>query len=593
MIAKKLVALVAGTVLTAGLVSVLGMPAASAAVGPGEDRQIATPTGWWTYNGIDAATVSSKLSANGARLTDIKVEPGSTDKFTVTMVKNAGAYASGWWWYPALDAIQVNAYAAANNARPTVLQGYKTSSGIRYATIMVSNTGANAEAWSWYAGSTSFVASKVTSSRRMVSFGRILGTDSYTVVFGSNSGTDATGWWWYYGKTTDQIKSLLSTNHARLVDLDRNDDGSFNVIMYSNPSGIASRWYVNSTAQGVLDHANQEGQRIIDLTPYYIFGNKYFASVMVNNLDATSLKLKNIISPKIDSGFYGFYFKQFGGSTLAALQSTKYYEPASALKVLYHYKTIDSEESGTTADTTSITYHYDTSAPTDPGICPDDFGTTATTNLKNADTQMMQKSDNRMTRGILDKYGKPAMTALAATLGMTRTFINHNIGCPTDGTHNWTTLTDLDKVYEAFQTGSMISSGTWRTQFRSRMLNQGNYGPYKTSICAIVSQEATAMGKSATVATNFCNAITWIAKGGSYDYGDSYPYKVDWSGMSLTSLPYKSGTVLAPKFFVFGDYVNQVELNSDTESTAVSTARGKLYQEAMRPYIHAALASGW
>jgi hypothetical protein len=183
------------------------------------------------------------------------------------------------------------------------------------------------------------------------------------------------------------------------------------------------------------------------------------------------------------------------------------------------------------------------------------------------------------------------MESYAASLGLTNTQINHNIGCPTSTTHNVTTLVDLGKVYEAFQNGTVTSSSTWQAQFRSRMLNQSNYSGFKASICPIVNQEATKLGKSASVATNFCNAMTWIAKGGSYDYGVGYPRSVSYDGLSLTGVPYKASGTVTPRYFIFGEYIDGTTLTSDAQRTAINNARSKEYQEALRSYIHAALAT--
>jgi hypothetical protein len=296
--------------------------------------------------------------------------------------------------------------------------------------------------------------------------------------------------------------------------------------------------------------------------------------------------------PSSGTGAYGFYLKQVGGPTLAGVEQSHGYEPASALKVLYHATSIHQESLGNTSDATVITYHYNPADPTNPGICPDDFATTATTNLLNADEQMMWNSDNRMTRGILENYGKATVLAYASSLGLTNTHINHNIGCPTSTTHNVTTLVDLGRVYEQFQNGTVTSNSAWRTQFRQRMLNQSNYSGFRSSICPVVQHEATKLGKSATTATNFCNAITWIAKGGSYDYGVGYPRQVSYDNVALTGLPYKTSTgVPAPKYFVFGEYIDGTTLTSDPQRTAINTARGNEDLEAMRPYIDAALST--
>jgi hypothetical protein len=560
---------------------------ALASVGPADDRQMTTPTSWSTYTGVTATQVNSYLSANSARITSLQVE-SSTPTFTVVMVRNTGSYSSAWWWYYGKTEGEVNSLLSSHGARPISMQAYSTSSGVRYAVVMVPNTGSSAKASWWYHGSASFISSQLsTHNARLIELSPHPG-GGYVGIMVQNTGTNATSWWWYYGISSSSVNSTLSTHHARLIDLSRNSNGSYNVVMYSS-SGTRWYWYYGQSPSGALEKANQLGERIIDATSYVVGGLKREAVVMLRNTNSRSEALRNIIAPKVDSGAYGFYLKQVGGSTLASLQSTRQYEPASALKILYHAKSIHEESLGSALDKDIITYHYDPAHPNDGDICPDDFANTTTTNLKNGDQQMMWNSDNRMTRGILEKYTKNAVLNYGTSLGLTSTAINHNIGCPTSATHNKTTLVDLGNVYQAFQTGVVTSSSPWQSEFRSRMLNQNNYTGFKDSICPIVNQEATALGKSAATATSFCNAMTWIAKGGSYQYGESLPYKVSWDGLSLTGVPYKSSAVIAPRYFVFGEFVDGTTINSQSEADGVNTARGKLYTEGMRPYIHAAL----
>jgi len=560
-------------------------------IGPGDDRLQTTPTGWWYYVGQTPAALSSHLTGNSARLTDLRVQTVSPLTFTATMVKNSGSYASGWWWYYGVTAAQVNSYVSTNHARIISAQGYNTASGLRFAVVMVSNTGTNARSWWWYYGSTTYISTQLSNhSARLINFSKISGT-TYLGVMVANTTSDATAWWWYYGISGSQVSGYLSTTTARLIDLDRNSDGTFNVVMYRSPSA-RWYWYYGQSASGLLAKANQRGERLFDVTPYQVSGTWYYAGVMTDNLNVLSDKLYSIVAPAIDSGSWGFYLKRVDGSTLASLESSLGFEPASSLKVLYHLKTIRSEQAGSANDTDSITYHYDPADPTNVGICPDNYASTSTTNLKNADTKMMQNSDNRMTRGILENFGKPSMLALASSIGMTSTAINHNIGCPTSTTHNVTTLSDLSRVYNGVDDGTLVTNATWLSRFKSRMLNQANYGGFKSSFCPLVNTEAAAMGKSSTVATNFCNAVRWYAKGGSYQYGGSLPYQISWSGLSVTGLPVKSGGVISSyRDYIFGDFVDMTTINSSAESTAVSNARSQAYLEAMRAQIDHALAT--
>jgi hypothetical protein len=586
---KKLTSLLAVGAAVMGLSAVMSPQSASAAVGPGEDRQLTSPTGWYTYTGLTVAQISSTLTSNSARLTDLQLDQ-ATGTYTVTEVANSGAYASGWWWYVGQTPSQVLSLASTNNARPTVVNCYDASGTTKCNVIMISNTGANAEGWSFWIGSSAFIDSKVApASNRLVSLSRIQGTTSYAALFGSNTGSDAVNWHYYYGRTVAQISTLLQSNNARIVDLDENNDtGTYNVVMYAN--NTRWYWYVSSSLTNLVTQALQQGERIFDVSRFKSGATTYYAVVSTRNTDAPTEQLYSIMAPTIDSGSWGFELKQLNGSVLAGLQTGKAFEPASALKVLYHYVSIRNEQAGVTHDPTAITYHYNPADPNNGGICPDSYPNTAQTTLINADTQMMQNSDNRMTRGILEKYGKPAMLSQASQLGMTSTAINHNIGCPTAATHNSTSLSDLDKVYEAYQNGTDINVAKWRTQFRNRMLNNSNYSAYYSSICPIVQQEATALGKPAITATNFCKRITWLAKGGSYQYGGSLPWTISWANGSLTSVPFKnsSGTVV-PTYYYYGDFVDNTTINSTAEQNAIGAARTKAYQEVLRPYIHAAL----
>lgn len=580
-------------VIQLGAVVAIGAGPASAAIGPVDDRQMTAPTSWWTYSGVTATQVGNLFSANKARLTDISVDDPAIPSFTVVMVKNSSSYASGWWWYYGQTAAQVSSLLSTNSARLISAQAYNTTSGIRFAVVMVPNSGTNAKRWWWYYGvSATYIANQLSAnSARLINLTPYPG-GGYLAIMVDNTGSNATSWWWYHNVSTSSISSNLTTNHARLVDLSHNSDGTFNAIMYSN-AGTRWYWYYGQDLGTAVNRALQQGERIIDVTRY---GNAY-SVVETRNTNSLSEKLWNIIGPKVDSGAYGFYLKQVGGSVPAYLLQYKQYEPASALKVLYHAKSIHEESLGNTHDTDTVTYNYNPADPSNYKICPDDYASSSTTNLKNADTQMMWKSDNRMTKGILYKYGggtfsggKAVMENYAASLGLTSTQINHNIGCPTSATHNKTTLVDLGKVYEAFQNGTITTSSTWQSEFKSRMLNQ-TWSGFKNSICPVVNQEAAKLGKSPAVATDFCNAMTWIAKGGSYAYGTVYPYQVSWGGLSMTGVPYKSSGIIAPKYFIFGEFVDGTTINSQSEADSVNTARGNLYLEALRPYIHTALAT--
>lgn len=251
----------------------IGAGQASAATGPGDDRQLTAPARWWTYTGVTASRVSALARANHARLTDIQVDNPAVPTFTVVMVGNSGAYASGWWWYYGQTAGQVSSRLRASNARLISAQAYQTSRGTRFAVVMVPNTGANGKAWWWYYHSTpSFIAGRLAANHaRLIGLTPYPGSGRYLAIMVNNTGSNATGWWWYYHATTSFISGRLRANHARLIDLSENGDRTYNVVMYRNP-GIRWYWYIRQNLATAVRRSLQQGERIIDV---YRYGSTY------------------------------------------------------------------------------------------------------------------------------------------------------------------------------------------------------------------------------------------------------------------------------------------------------------------------------
>src|SRR5262249_19894298 len=144
--------------------------------------------------------------------------------FTVTYVRNAGGYAKAWWFYVGIDAATVAANLKAKNARLTALKAYDAGGGnLRFAVVMVANTGADAKSWWWYCGKTSeeVAALARANNARLVtlqSYASGPGT-RYAAVMIANTGADARGWWWYFNVTPKAIGDAVTANHARVIGL--------------------------------------------------------------------------------------------------------------------------------------------------------------------------------------------------------------------------------------------------------------------------------------------------------------------------------------------------------------------------------------
>jgi hypothetical protein len=367
------------------------------------------------------------------------------------------------------------------------------------------------------------------------------------------------------------------------------------------PAGGASWWWYYGATLGQLNtFAAQNGARIFDVERYTGGGATRFAALMLNDSNAETSRLRGIMANGLGTGSYGVYLKQVGSSSpLAGLNQSTIFEPASALMALPHLYAMKQVELGNAGlDTPNlITYHSDPANPSNKDICPSDSFATLIrkTTLRDADSRMMGVSDNRMTRGIIDYFGRANINAYAASLGFSNTKIRQIFGCGFDNNlrNDWT-LVDAGKLYEGVLNGSFLSDPT---QFWS-VMNQG--GP-DSALTDIINQEAAAVGKS-SIASSFASQVYQRAKGGSYDIcfsgGCNTGYTYIRTRAGEIDVPFKVSGRTVLRHFVGGFWANGVPINcawpggsSCASLTAADNAVNTVADEMFRSAIRAALAT--
>ena len=252
-----------------------------------EVSENAAPTEWWMVSGQTAADVNSTLQTQNARIVDIKVDRASPWPFTVTYVQNTGSYAKQWWWYGEVDEATLTKLLSDKKARLTSLQAYDIGGGqIRFAVAMISNTGADAKRWWYYAGLSSADIGKLTKTNnaRLTSL-RSYGSNGktlYAIIMIANTGADAKAWWWYLDLAPQSVGSQLTANKSRSLDLSYAPDGRVNVVMESCSQGCPKWvWSVGQGGNQLLAEAQQNGARIITADTYPGCGGYCFAATMV------------------------------------------------------------------------------------------------------------------------------------------------------------------------------------------------------------------------------------------------------------------------------------------------------------------------
>jgi beta-lactamase class A len=558
------------------------------------DHSVNVPTGWWIYTGQSAAQVSSLISANSARLTQIEVDGlvSGAPRFTVRMVRNSGSYAvPGWWWYYGLTFSQVGSLLSSNNARLIDLEPYDAGGGaIRYAAVMVSNTGVTARAWSYLSGvnSTQISSHLSSSGHRLVDIDNYyVGTTKfYSVVAVANTGADAKSWQWWVNQSTASVASRVNSFSGRIVKLDRNRDGSYNFIQVNNTGTNGSAWWYQygfTSGTALLNYANQVASRPIDVRSYTnSLGQRRYDAVFIDNANASTRRVRGVFSQTfLDAngnptrGIFEAFLKQAAGTVRVDLNSRRRAETASSLKSLHLLHSMRRVAAGTdTLGSSFVFYNY--SDGRGSNSCPNPAEESSATddtsyNFEKGLDEMMRISDNRTTRGVVRRYGGfSPFNSTATSLGLTGTTLRHNIGCAyrnvatgkyTTALRNDTTAADLARIYEGVWNSTLLSNtNSARTEFlESAKLTDGAGG-----LQTIINQEATKLGKSSTIASQFGAAIRRYGKGGSYgtclpnSSGDCGQRVTIRSGTGLIRLPVKVSGIIQYRTFAYGHLISDV-----------------------------------
>lgn len=584
-----------------------------------DDSSVAVPTASWVYTNVSTATVGNLLRTNNARLTDIEPYSTSGDTWTVTMVRNSGAYSvPGWWWYVDITASQISSFLTANNARLIDIEAYDDGGTLKYAVVMVANTGTTARGWTYLIGATTTsISSHIrTNNQRMIDIESytVGGVTRYAAIFVTNSGTDAKSWEWWTGQTAAQVGQRVSTFGGRITDMDRGPDGTYAFIQVKNAGtdNFYWRYHFGLSISQVTTIMSQYGVRLVDIDMVVNGRTVAYDIVAIDSSTAESRRLNNIVAGALtaSNGYpraeWGFLLRPLNGNPQTALQATTPFEPASAIKAVHNLSVLRKVKSAQDSLSANnfIYYRYPSSGQTVGNECPDPAKeTTANRQTSTVDAGrrlMMGNSDNRTTRGVTLRYGLPYIQQSASVAGMSATTIDQDrIGCGyVNAKRNQTTLADLAKLYDGVQSGSLLDAGPLRSAFFSGMNGDtfNSSSDLEIRVQNIITAEAQALGKSTAVATAVRNGARWYYKPGGYGINCDQPLTPCTSGYEsigtiagVLSLPFKVNGNVVTRSYLWGTYIEGLNTACSGCPSYPTAAEEMLRAELLRPVIRAAL----
>ncbi len=632
----RLTAMLACALLT--VVASQGLHAALDTTALTDDHSINTRTEWWTYTNQTPQQLSDKLAEHSARIVGLDVTAVTNTgepRFTARLVPNSGAYAvPGWGWYYDQSPEQITTLINANTARIVELERYDRGGGqIRYAVVMVSNTGAARRNWSYLMGVTrGQLGNHISASGHRPIDLDVYGSGNarrYDAVLVANTGSDQRGFDWDTDQTPAQIATRSTAFNGRVVKLGRDSDGRYLFVQVKNTGSNGSGWWLKVGFNSITElenYAHQMRARPIDVVSYGSASGRRFDALMIDNANDEEQRMRRLYRLFIDAdqnplGIFQAYLKEVSGPVLIDFNGQRRAETASALKVLHLLHAMRQVQACADTLSSSFTYYnYADGSNNEPkDVCPiqsqenDAYNGTywgpQLSTLEWGLDRMIDDSDNRTTRGVVLRYGGSfaPFNTTAAWAGMASTTLRHNIGCAyvdknndnykPEALRNETTAADLAHVFEGVWASTLLTStNRARNEFLESTFN--NLGA-TDQVQTIINQEAAALGKQA-IAEQFGALVKTWGKGGKYDACLGDPADASDCGQSvlvcssagLMRLPIGGGgPYVGFRYYVHAKLISDVPMSTPEWNEKYVDAFRKVSAEVLRTAIREALMS--
>ncbi|QDV10127.1 hypothetical protein Poly30_56890 [Planctomycetes bacterium Poly30] len=543
-----------------------------------------TPTGWWWMTNVTAQTVSDRV-AQGYRIVDIEIEDDSPFRLSAAFVRNTGDYAKGWWWYYGLTESQVTSNVISNQARLIDVEPYETVAGIRYAAVMIANTGSDfATSHGWQTNHTFSSLStwlQQNPTRRILDIQpyRNGGSLRYAFVWVANSGNTQSAYWIYLNTSTSFISSRLASNQARLIDLEPHDDtGNFSAIMVPR-DGNEWTWFHNMTSGDIGRLADQYATRIIDLERYRTSsGAIRYAMVCRRNDNDLAIEAAFAMRQGLPlDATSGLVLREYQGtdSTLAGVFEDRVFEPASLIKTVHHFTANRRVALNLDSFNSPMTENQGLN-----GSCP--TGSNPTTRTLGAVLRsMMESSSNTATEAVRSRYGTAVIESTAASFGATNVELNHTLGCLCGQPRNEITLRDLADLHGAVIDGAL---GSVRDDFYDRMSNSSNFGMGSFNTGTILTTELNSSSLNSSERAAFLAGTAFAHKGGSYTCNSSSGSEQHRSRGAYVRLPERSGCQTIGREYFIGAWVNDAN-TAASANDSVGAGLAALFRDRVRAAI--------
>lgn len=224
------------------------------------------------------------------RPVDVEVLTVTPRRYAAVFVDNAPPNEVRWFWYEGLSFRELQKKVRTDQSRVIDLETVfppKTIPDAEYTAVAVSNRRDAGKLWYFFMNVPASKIAGIVKSRNAkivdldTYFPRFFRRRLYSLVLVANRGADEAQSFFFLASSVRFIEKLLKKRKARLVDIERLEDGVYSGVMEKMETPVNWFWFREISAEDIDKITRKRKLRVYDLEPYRMRGKLLYDALMI------------------------------------------------------------------------------------------------------------------------------------------------------------------------------------------------------------------------------------------------------------------------------------------------------------------------
>lgn len=246
----------------------------------------------WLWASGSSGELRALAMKRRLRPVNVEVLMVTPRRYAALFVDNAPPNTVRWFWYEGLSFREMQRRVRDDRSRVIDLEALfppKTIPDAEYTAVAVSNGGDDGKLWYFFMNVPASKIAGIVKLRKAqivdldTYFPNFFRRRLYSLVLVATRGAEEANSFFFLGNSVGFIKKLLIKRKARLVDIERHEEGVYSGVMEKMETPVKWFWFREISAEEIDMISSERALRMYDLEPYKMGGRILYDALMIEN----------------------------------------------------------------------------------------------------------------------------------------------------------------------------------------------------------------------------------------------------------------------------------------------------------------------